>query len=222
MAATYPPPSHHVDSCNELGSGHVSSSPPGGATATALTCCCGRRAMPQRHHPSALISCRMLPSQIDRASTRPSFLTAVRCVRRASACCCNPATALTVFRSPVSQIAVGAWPASSVWYGESVRAHGSSWTKRGPRSTMTAASGAVTLRCVCKDRTLGNCQERGMMACPARHFRPGWAGGWSRGLDHHVRRDIGPLRRNSSRPPDVHRVRVRLGDCGRSLRTLHV
>jgi len=40
------------------------------------------------------------------------------------------------------QMAAGAWPASSTWYGESVRAHGSCWVKHGERP----ASMVVTVR----------------------------------------------------------------------------
>jgi len=44
-------------------------------------------------------------------------------------------------------MAAGAWPASSTWYGESVRAHGSCWVKHGerPASMVVYVCGGATV-----------------------------------------------------------------------------
>ena len=149
--------------------------PSGLATATALMCCCCHRVMRQWHRLSALTSCRVLPSQIGRDSTRTSFLTAARCVRRASACGHNPATALTDCCALVSQIAFTAWPVSPAWYVESVRAQGSSCRKRGERPVRRSRwSHCVWSRytCVCDLWMLGKRHGGHTAGRAASHIRP--------------------------------------------------
>ena len=173
--ATCPPQLCPHGRCNELSSCHVSSSPPGGATATALMCCCPPRDAAMAPPIAALPSCRVLPSQIGRDSTRTSFLTAARCVRRASACGHNPAIALTDCCALVSQIASTAWPVSPAWYVESVRAQGSSCRKRGERPVRRSRwSHCVWSRytCVCDLWMLGKRHGGHTVGRAASHIRP--------------------------------------------------
>ena len=147
-------------------------------------------------------------------------------IQRALACRSNPTTALTIFRTPVWQTAAAAWPATSTWNGESVRAHSSSWTKHGGRpawwSHHARSDATVGVRLVDARKASGRSQQR---ACCVTYptvvngRRASWPG-------HHVWRDTELWRCALNHPSDVPAcvsiVCVRLGDCGRSLRPLLV